>query len=158
MRRFGMRHHDAVWATLPDRRLYRNPARGKVAGVCAGIADHLGVDAFIVRLGLVAATILFSPLVLLGYVVAAAALPVRPIGYSPHRRGGDPDDDPRSEPGTCAYTRPGTDTDGPPAATTLAGIKQSLQSCDRRVGDIETYVASREFELNRAIRELGERP
>lgn len=31
------------------KRLYRNPERGKIAGVCHGLAFHLNVDVAIVR-------------------------------------------------------------------------------------------------------------
>ena len=33
----------------PARRAFRAPERGYLGGVAAGLADHLGVDAFVVR-------------------------------------------------------------------------------------------------------------
>jgi phage shock protein C len=46
-----------------------NREQGKLLGVAAGIADYTGVDALIVRLGLVAATLVLGPLTLLFYVL-----------------------------------------------------------------------------------------
>jgi phage shock protein C len=40
------------------RRLVRREDNKMIAGVCSGIADHLGVDATIVRLALIAAVVL----------------------------------------------------------------------------------------------------
>lgn len=38
----------------PRTKLYRDKHKGKIMGVCAGIAEYTGVDAFWVRLGTVA--------------------------------------------------------------------------------------------------------
>ena len=46
-------------------------ANGKLLGVCAGIANHTGVDATIVRIGLVVVTLMGAfPWTLLAYGVA----------------------------------------------------------------------------------------
>ena len=44
--------------TRPTRTLYRSRSDRMVAGVCGGIAETFGVDATLVRIGLVAATLL----------------------------------------------------------------------------------------------------
>ncbi len=44
--------------TRPTRTLRRSRSDRMVAGVCGGIADMFGVDAALVRIGLVAATLL----------------------------------------------------------------------------------------------------
>jgi phage shock protein C len=46
-----------------------NREQGKVMGVAAGLADATGVDPLIIRLGLVAATLIAGPLVILFYVL-----------------------------------------------------------------------------------------
>ncbi|MGH9112344.1 MAG: PspC domain-containing protein [Acidimicrobiales bacterium] len=57
-------------------RLVREPDERKVAGVCAGIADHLGVDVSVVRLIAVALALL-TPVGLIAYLVAWAVVPER---------------------------------------------------------------------------------
>ena len=42
--------------------LYRNTRDRKVAGVCAGLADHLNVDHWVIRLAALAGLILFNSL------------------------------------------------------------------------------------------------
>ncbi len=57
-------------------RLVREPDDRKIAGVCAGLADHLGIDVTAVRLGTVILALL-TPLVIIAYVVASLVLPER---------------------------------------------------------------------------------
>jgi phage shock protein PspC (stress-responsive transcriptional regulator) len=58
------------------RRLVREPDDRKVAGVCAGLADRLGVDVSLVRLGAVILAV-FTPVGLIAYLVAWAIVPER---------------------------------------------------------------------------------
>ena len=46
-----------------------NPAKGKVMGVCSGLADWLGVDFLIVRLGVIIATLVTGPVAILLYIL-----------------------------------------------------------------------------------------
>lgn len=45
------------------------PQEGKIMGVAAGIADYFGIDALIVRLGLVALTLMTGGIVILFYIL-----------------------------------------------------------------------------------------
>ena len=46
-----------------------NHEQGKVMGVAAGLADMTGVDALVIRLGLVIATLITGPVMILLYVL-----------------------------------------------------------------------------------------
>jgi phage shock protein C len=46
-----------------------NRSNGKIMGVAAGLADYTGVDALIIRLGLVAALLVTGPVVVLFYLL-----------------------------------------------------------------------------------------
>lgn len=50
-------------------RFVLNRSQGKIMGVAAGLADYTGVDALVLRLGLVAALLLAGPVVILFYVL-----------------------------------------------------------------------------------------
>ena len=50
-------------------RFLLNRPRGKVMGVCAGLADWLNVDVLIVRLGLIVATFATGPIAVLLYIL-----------------------------------------------------------------------------------------
>lgn len=51
------------------QRFVTNRQEGKLLGVAAGLADYTGVDPLLVRLGIVAATLIAGPLVILFYVL-----------------------------------------------------------------------------------------
>jgi phage shock protein C len=50
-------------------RFLLNRSRAKVMGVCAGLADWLGIDVLIVRLGMIVATLAAGPIALLLYIL-----------------------------------------------------------------------------------------
>ena len=50
-------------------RFVLNPARAKVMGVCAGLADWLNVDVLVVRLGVIVATLMTGPVAVLIYIL-----------------------------------------------------------------------------------------
>lgn len=58
------------------RRLVREPDDRKIAGVCAGLADRLGIDVSLVRLGAILLAI-FTPVGLIAYLVGWAIVPER---------------------------------------------------------------------------------
>lgn len=49
----------------------------KIMGVAAGLSDYTGIDPLIIRLGLVAATLLTGGTVILFYVLAGLLAPAR---------------------------------------------------------------------------------
>ncbi len=51
-------------------RFLLNRQQGKIMGVAAGLADWTGVDALLIRIGLVAALLLTGPVVILFYLLA----------------------------------------------------------------------------------------
>jgi phage shock protein C len=57
-----------------DKRLYRSRKGQLIAGVCAGLAEHFGVDVNLVRLAFAVFTILFGAGVLI-YLAAWIILP-----------------------------------------------------------------------------------
>ncbi len=50
-------------------RFVLNREQGKVMGIAAGLADYSGVDVLLIRLGLIALTLITGPLVILFYVL-----------------------------------------------------------------------------------------
>lgn len=52
-----------------NQRFVLNREQGKVMGVAAGLADLTGIDALVIRLGLVVATLITGPVMILLYVL-----------------------------------------------------------------------------------------
>ena len=60
-----------------EKKLYRSKSNKKLAGVCGGLAEYLGMDATIIRL-IVAALVLFAGCGLIAYIIAALIIPQNP--------------------------------------------------------------------------------
>lgn len=118
-------------------RLYRIPEQGIVGGVCAGVADYFGVRPGLIRLALAVGLFFSLPAVVLGYVIAVLVLPVRPK----HLYTTTEEED--------FWRGVSIKPD-----RTLAGLTQRFRDFEKRVNGLEAYVASKDFELNRAIRDL----
>ena len=61
--------------TTQTRRLVRRRAARMVAGVCSGLADHLGVDVTLMRILAVAAVVFTGGAALVAYLAAWILMP-----------------------------------------------------------------------------------
>jgi phage shock protein C len=123
------------------RRLYRNPRRGWVAGVCAGIADYFGLSAGLVRLLTMVLLIAFTLPTLLAYVIAALVLERRPEAMQASREEEAFWRSVRLEP-----------------SRTARDLARKFQDMERRLRAAEAKVTSSEFKLRRQFRDLERQP
>lgn len=119
-------------------RLYRDTERGLLAGVCAGIADYLGVEPILVRLVAVAGLFFFFPPTIIAYVILALALPPKP---QPLYASSEEE----------AFWR-GVRT---APVDTFQALRRKFRDLEDRLGQMEGQVASGDFELHRKFRDLG---
>ncbi len=119
-------------------RIWRDPEQGWIAGVCAGIADNLGVHPGLVRAAALVGLVFFSVPTAIGYLALALALKPKPPALF-------------ADPAQEAFWR-GLRSD---PMQSLAALRDRLAALDRRLGRAETLVASDEFELRRGFRDLG---
>jgi phage shock protein PspC (stress-responsive transcriptional regulator) len=61
-----------------QKKLYRVNEGKMIAGVCAGLAEYLDIDATVIRL--IWALIGLSGAGLIAYLIAALIIPVKPLG------------------------------------------------------------------------------
>jgi phage shock protein C len=129
-----------VWTDSSKRppRLWRDRDRRILAGVCAGIADYLGLEPIIVRLIAVLCLVFFFPPTLIAYVVLAIVL--RP---KPHALYASPEEE--------AFWR---GVGGAPADT-LQSLRRKFADIEARLGRMEAQVTSGDFELHRKFRDLA---
>lgn len=113
-------------------RLYRNPRRGMIFGVCAGLADYFAFDVKVTRILTVVAMFAF-PLVWIAYMVLGLTLPIKPESdvYDPVQR------QVRSDPHDM-----------------LSGVRYRFRDLDSRLQRLEKYVTSSRFELDSEFRRL----
>ena len=109
-----------------SRRFEVDKAEGKFLGVCAGIANHMGIDALLVRVGLVLVTLMGAfPWTVIAYFVAAfVGRPGRPARYAPSR------------------------------LAVREESRERMRNLDLRMQAIETYVTSSNSRLAREIEDL----
>lgn len=117
-----------------QRRLYRNPQRGVLFGVCAGVADYFGFELSLTRIAVVICAFFF-PLLILAYLLLALLLPRQPDELEPDPIAGR------------VHTRP---------HDTLSGIRYRFRDLEKRLQRLETYVTSSRFKLDREFRNLRE--
>ena len=118
-------------------RLYRDPDNGVVAGVCAGIAEYVGLRPVQVRLlTILGLVFFFVPTVVLYVALALALKPKPPDLY-------------RAE-DEAQFWR--TVRTAPNQA--LGALRDRFRSLDARLGHIESLVASDEYELRRKFRDI----
>ena len=68
-------------ATNDVRTLYRT--NGPISGVSGGLAEYFGIDAALVRLAIVAGTLVGGPIVPIGYIAAWIIIPEAPTSHVP---------------------------------------------------------------------------
>ncbi len=118
-------------------KFYLDKQNRKCLGVCAGIADYTGIDVLWVRVAAVLTTIFaFPPLIVVYFVVGWLAT-AKPLGLY------DDDEEKRFWQGTRANPR-----------RSVNEIRSRFRDVDRRLGDIETMVTSRNSRLAREIEDL----
>lgn len=129
----------AAFRSPNPHKLYRNTKEGRIGGVCAGIADYINVNPWIVRLAFVIGVVFFAfaPVFLIGYLVLWMVLRPRPADLYENAE--------EEVFWRSVTTKPDQ---------TLAGLKAKLRDLDRQIGEMEGFIASKEFDLHRQFRDL----
>jgi len=122
----------------PRHRLWRDTDRRIIAGVCAGIADYIGVEPILVRLVAVLGLFFFFPPTIVAYVILAWVLRPKPPALYASR-----DEE--------AFWR-GV---GTAPADTFHSLKRKFADLEARLARMESQVASGDFELHRKFRDLA---
>jgi phage shock protein C len=148
--------------------LHRDPSKGKIAGVCAGIAEYFGMEIWLVRvLTLTGFFLLGGPFFFVGYIAAWFILEKKPRGLSSKPK--DDEFTSRSQynkaRGKGWHNVPEQDSEkvvvkskvwqaGEPPKQAFIDIKQRFAKNESRLRKMETYVTSSEFQLNRELSKL----
>lgn len=126
--------------------LYRNTREGKIGGVCAGLADHFEIDRNIMRIIFVAGLLFTFPLLFWGYMVAWVVMAPK----------GEKDSEPKfeyDEKERC-YRKKNVFRYKESTSERIRSAKERLNSVARRVENMEQYITSKRFELNKEFANL----
>ncbi len=121
-------------------RLYKNKRKGKVSGVCAGVADYFGISPTPLRV--LFAVSLITPFwlpAIVVYFLASWILEEAPEEVVPVSKEEEQFwKEVRREPSGTAHD-----------------LRHKFREMERRLRDMEAHVTSSEFELKRKFRDLG---
>ncbi|MFQ2221218.1 envelope stress response membrane protein PspC [Aeromonas enteropelogenes] len=126
------------------RNLYRDPRQGKIAGVCAGLADYFGVETWIVRLLAISGLIFAGFITFTAYMAAWFLLDKKPVTLY------------EQEEEVFAEVRMKARSwqAGITPHQALGRIHRELDALEPRLQQIEKLVTSKEFTLQREFRKL----
>jgi phage shock protein C len=144
--------------------LYRNPAQGKIAGVCAGIADYFGWETWLVRILVVSGVLFGMPFLILGYIAAWFILDKHPKASSKRinakfnrgeaSRGNRYKDSDYEDTNESIKVKARVWQSGEPPKQAFHDIRRKFGSLEKQLQSIEQYVTSTEFTVAREINKL----
>ena len=125
-------------------RLTRSRTNRILGGVCGGLAEYFGWKAWHVRLVAVLGLVLSQPATIVAYVVGCFAMKPAPIGPPGAGRTAADEQFWRN-----VSTRP---------SETFSRLKHTFRGLEERIATMERAVTTEEYRLNRAFREMEDRP
>ncbi|MDP5213787.1 envelope stress response membrane protein PspC [Pseudoalteromonas tunicata] len=130
------------------RELYRDPSKGKIAGVCAGLSEYLSMELWLVRIIFISAVLLTGgPFFVVAYVAAWFILDKKPGTDSAIKTSSRVDERPVEVKFKVWQA-------GEPPRRALQDLKEQLSRIDSRIQNMERYVTSAEFTVSHEINKL----
>jgi phage shock protein C len=144
------------------KQLYRNPDNARIAGVCSGIADYFGLETWLVRILVVTGFFLLAgPFIFVAYIAAWFILDKKPNGveseqtqpvFSKGKGWRNPNAGQVKAPKVEVKTK--VWQAGEPPKQAFHDIRNRFEKAEGRLRKMETYVTSREYQLNKEISRL----
>ncbi len=139
--------------------LYRNTREGMIAGVAAGLADHFDVAPWVVRLMWIAAFLFTGTLALWAYLAAWILLAPRPVRRVEDGSVREPEYEEAEvemeyDERRHTYRPRKVFRYSESSSVRLQRARERLDAALRRVEDMESYVTSRQYQLNKEFSRL----
>ncbi|GMQ46886.1 envelope stress response membrane protein PspC [Vibrio sp. 10N] len=129
---------------MTHRELYKDPVNGKLTGVCAGLANYFGLEVWLVRILVISAALLGgSFLVILAYVAMSLMLEKQPDNFVQAMKTKQ-EHSLKSKPWQQGQT----------AKDLINTLERDFDSMEHKVRDMEAYVTSEAFKVNREFSKL----
>ncbi|WP_440873867.1 envelope stress response membrane protein PspC [Thalassotalea sp. PLHSN55] len=143
--------------------LFRNKDRGKLAGVCAGLADYFGWETWLVRILVVSGVLLGMGWFIVVYIACWFILDEKPKNVSTFKNanaseGQQPQSAPNANNGNFAdesiKVKARIWQAGEPPKQALFDIRRKFSTLEKKLRKMEQYVTSAEFTVSREINKL----
>ncbi|KOO06241.1 envelope stress response membrane protein PspC [Vibrio hepatarius] len=129
---------------MNNKELYRDTANGKISGVCAGLANYLGAEVWLIRILVISAALLGgSFLVLLAYVAMTLMLEKQPENYVEAIK---------NQQEHKLKSKPWQQGQSPVAL--LDTLEKDFDKLENKLRSMEAYVTSDTFKVNREFNKL----
>jgi phage shock protein C len=129
---------------MNNRELYRDKQNGKISGVCAGLANYFGLEVWLVRILFISAALLGgSFLVLLAYVAMTFMIEKPPKNYVEAIKN-EQEHKLKSKPWKSGQT----------PEVLLTTIERDFSAIETKLRNMEAYVTSDRFKVEREFRNL----
>ena len=126
------------------RELYRDTENGKISGVCAGLANYLSLEVWLVRISVISALLLGGTfLILLIYVALSFMIEKQPPNYV---------ETIRSEQEHTLKNKPWQKGSSPELL--LDRLEQDFDNIEEKIQSIEAYVTSDAYQVNKEFKTL----
>lgn len=140
--------------TYTPRAFYRSADRPVLGGVCAGVADYFGFNLCVLRCLAVVAFIVAMPMAVIAYLAAVFLIPAR--SGTGRERAPRPRRKTRRE-RRCERKQARRDAKmqahAVPSEAAIE-VRDKCQSLDKRLAELEKYITSSRYQLDREIRNL----
>jgi phage shock protein C len=142
--------------------LYRNPSQGKIAGVCAGLADYFGWETWLVRILVVSGVLLGMGWFVVIYIAAWFILDKKngksgsaPVSDKAKQHVSD-SEKPKSKDFSSESIKVKSRIwqAGEPPKQAFHDIRRKFNTLEKELRQIERYVTSPEFTVSREINNL----
>lgn len=127
--------------------LYRNTRSGKIAGVCAGLADHFGISHWVMRIIFIAAFMFTGGVIFWIYILCWVVL-------APARSQEEVEESYEYDENAHCYRRKNVFRYQAPTGERIQKARERLDEINRRVSAMEGYVTSRKFKLDQEFAKL----
>tara|TARA_R110002110_G_scaffold66978_1_gene182962 strand:+ start:50387 stop:50797 length:411 start_codon:yes stop_codon:yes gene_type:complete len=134
--------------------LYRNTRNSRIAGVAAGLAEHWDIAPWVVRLMWVAGFLFTGTLALWAYLAAWILLAPRPTRWEAETPEERPDIEMEYDEKYHDYRPRKVFRYADSPSVRLQRARERLDAALRRVENVESYVTSRQYELNKEFSRL----
>ena len=151
---FGCSSRRSRSVSISDRQLYRDKKRGKIGGVCAGLAAYFGMQIWLVRILAITALLFMPQIVFFAYLIAVFLVPTRE--QLMRSREEELDDDVGVERAKQArFDEKLSSRDDAMSLNTkrrtVRQFRDRFSKLDKRMQNLESYITSSQFELNKEL-------
>ncbi|MDP6375382.1 MAG: PspC domain-containing protein [Pseudomonadales bacterium] len=149
------RHRRHSYDPVPARQLYRDPENEKICGVCAGFANYLGVEAWVVRCAAITGLLFLPSIVFPAYFIAYFVMDEPPETQTRSWRKKRRKE--RKSVKDNKYSSPAPEL-GPRLSPrgSLRNVQADLRETELKLRRIETHITSGHYELQKELNKIDD--